>query len=144
MCVRSVHYCPRCDRTFQVPKKRSLAKKIVCCGGLLTLARGDRQEEALTDWICPNVHCQRRTEGGYKVCLNVRDPCYFCIRYGNEGWCHNLTVNFQCEECFAQSSATVISPATATVYPRKLPYYRIQKSIDLMADKEFFKVGMTG
>lgn len=131
MCVRSVHYCSGCDCAFVVPARESLAKRMVCCGGLVTLARGVGQREALTDWICNNKLCQRRTEEGYRVCLNVKDPCYFCIRYGHETLCYNRYVHFTCDECFAESSATLTSPATAkTVYPRTLPYYRIIKPFD--------------
>jgi hypothetical protein len=56
--------------------------------------------------------------------LNLKDPCYFCIRFGEETLCYNRYIHFMCNTCFAQSSAP------ETVYPRTLPYYRQVKSVN--------------
>jgi len=133
MCVRMVRYCCQCDTVFPIPKGQSMARRVECFGGCLTLARGDTRQP-IVDLICSNRHCQRQSEQGYLVFLKTRDPCHFCLWFGKESHCKNQVLSWTCDACYAKGSPLVgYSPPT-------FPYYRTVKSMK----EESERMGISG
>lgn len=104
MCFRNAYHCKECNTTFGIPLKHDNKKNplkwclklIFCCS-----TADDRQP--LTDWLCDNKYCLRRTEEGYKLCLQLRDECWFCIRFGREHRCGYHLIYVPCRSCYYKS-----------------------------------------
>ena len=95
MCVRHAYYCSKCYSFFEMPLEEWWRQYLSCqCFGMATDHR-----EICTDQLCDNAFCQRRTEGGNRVCLRMMDPCYFCIRFGNDEQCYTKVVAVECQKC---------------------------------------------
>ena len=101
MCIRNAYHCKECNTTFAIPAQNvtdSLWWKNVMCLLMYVKPVGNRQP--VQDSLCNNKYCLRRTESGYLLCLEMRDECWFCIRYGGLGYCSNHLIYVPCETCF--------------------------------------------
>ena len=94
MCVRHAYHCKECDTVFEMPLGQSWVQTVLCW-----LAVGTNDREACPDTLCDNKFCQRRTEGGYRVCLSMQGPCYFCIRFGHDNQCYTAFLSALCRQC---------------------------------------------
>ena len=94
MCVRHAYQCEKCNVIFEIPLGQSWIHSALCW---LTIGTDARQH--YQDMLCDNKFCQRKTEGGYRVCLNMQDPCYFCIRFGHADQCYTAYLPALCCQC---------------------------------------------
>ena len=122
MCVRNAYCCTECELVYPMPLGQSLGRRILC--HWLQLKR-DKQEPR-TDILCKNQYCLRRTEEGYRLCLNMNEPCWFCFRYGHQELCGNRFLHLVCEKCFFASSDPASPPATRYPFPRN--YRRLEQT----------------
>lgn len=99
MCVRNAKSCSQCRLVFPMPLSQSLGRRILC----RWLRLGRYKPEILTDILCDNLFCLRRTEEGYRLCLDTNEPCWCCLRIGQEGLCYNVITQVLCEKCFFAS-----------------------------------------
>lgn len=99
MCVRNAYQCPQCKLVFAMPLCHTPLRRVLC--RWLRLAA--KKQESRVDLICKNNSCLRRTEEGYLLCLNMKEPCWFCLRFGHEYLCFNRTVSVLCRQCFVSS-----------------------------------------
>ena len=112
MCVRHAYRCRDCDLVFAIPLGQSLVVRILN----RVIPRSSqsrelqRQREERVDVVCRNRHCLRRTESGYKMCLPMREPCWFCLRYGHDGSCFNRIIYDLCEDCFYRRQRIAETP----------------------------------
>lgn len=98
MCIRSVYSCPNCCLAFAIPQKSvtdSVWWTTLVCTNLSAI------KQPLKEWKCNNMHCLRRTESGYRLCLDMHENCYFCVRYGfNSYECYNQYIYVPCRQCY--------------------------------------------
>ena len=121
MCVRNAYSCTTCKLVFPMPQGQSLGRRILC----RWLKLGQTKQEPRTDLLCKNQFCLRKTEEGYRLCLNMNEPCWFCLRFGHEDLCRNRLMHVLCEKCF-YASRDSSSPST-TRYPYPLHYRRQER-----------------
>ena len=130
MCIRHVYECDVCQRSFPLPLgppsflssvfqpwqdwMLSVQRQMVrAFGGLpqTSLQRIQRRSrDPVTDVLCKNQWCQRRSEAGYQSCLTMSDPCWFCLRFGHQDLCYNLPVKTYCLDCVSSGAASPSFP----------------------------------
>jgi len=133
MCVTHVYRCLECDRCEAVPllgsfesfwSPQSLRDRWQkWTGGSGGGGGGGKKEDRVAeDLLCDNRFCQRRSEGGYRVCLSLDYPCFFCIRFGKTEWCRNQKVTKICDDC-----RDTCSPVTLSFESKERPRFRRRK-----------------
>lgn len=108
------------------------------CDWIYLATRDPDQPTPLVDKLCDNRYCQRRSEGGYSVCVFMDDPCYFCIRFGSEDQCFNNSATIQCRNCHAKAKqagqSTTPPPLRIPLYPGRAPHFRVLRRLDKNED----------
>ena len=127
MCIRHVYECNVCQRSFPLPLGPppflssvfkpwqdwllSIQRRMVgTLGGSPSQPFQRRSRDSVTDVLCKNQWCQRRSEAGYQSCLTMSDPCWFCLRFGHQDLCYNLLLKTYCLDCVNSGAATPSSP----------------------------------
>lgn len=98
MCVRYAYQCLGCHRVSPMQRKPAAWLQWVCFWKKLQMSCLP-ESAFLADELCTNRQCFRQTERGYRQCINVPEPCYFCIRYGHERKCGHVLMPFHCQGC---------------------------------------------
>ena len=126
MCIRHVYECDVCQRSFPLPLgppsflssvfqpwqdwMLSVQRQMVRAFGGLPQTSPQRiqrrSRDSVTDVLCKNQWCQRRSEAGYQSCLTMSDPCWFCLRFGHQDLCYNLPVKTYCLDCVSSGAAS--------------------------------------
>ena len=130
MCIRHVYECDVCQRSFPLPLGPpsflssvfqpwqdwllSVQRQMVGAFGGLPQTSPQRiqrrSRDSVTDVLCKNQWCQRRSEAGYQSCLTMSDPCWFCLRFGHQDLCYNLPVKTYCLDCVSSGAASPSFP----------------------------------
>ena len=130
MCIRHVYECDVCQRSFPLPLgppsflssvfqpwqdwMLSVQRQMVRAFGGLPQTSPQRiqrrSRDSVTDVLCKNQWCQRRSEAGYQSCLTMSDPCWFCLRFGHQDLCYNLPVKTYCLDCVSSGAASPSFP----------------------------------
>ena len=130
MCIRHVYECDVCQRSFPLPLGPpsflssvfqpwqdwllSVQRQMVGAFGGLPQTSPQRiqrrSRDPVTDVLCKNQWCQRRSEAGYQSCLTMSDPCWFCLRFGHQDLCYNLPVKTYCLDCVSSGAASPSFP----------------------------------
>ena len=130
MCIRHVYECDVCQRSFPIPLAApsflssvfqpwqdwmlSVQRQMVRAFGGLPQTSPQRiqrrSRDPVTDVLCKNQWCQRRSEAGYQSCLTMSDPCWFCLRFGHQDLCYNLPVKTYCLDCVSSGAASPSFP----------------------------------
>ena len=127
MCIRHVYECDVCQRSFPLPLGPppflssvfkpwqdwllSIQRRMVgTLGGSPSQPFQRRSRDSVTDVLCKNQWCQRRSEAGYQSCLTMSDPCWFCLRFGHQDLCYNLPVKTFCLDCVSSGAASPSFP----------------------------------
>ena len=130
MCIRHVYECDVCQRSFPLPLgppsflssvfqpwqdwMLSVQRQMVRAFGGLPQTSPQRiqrrSRDPVTDVLCKNQWCQRRSEAGYQSCLTMSDPCWFCLRFGHQDLCYNLPVKTYCLDCVSSGAASPSFP----------------------------------
>ena len=132
MCVRHAYRCKDCDLVFAIPLGQSLVVRILdrVIPRSSSSRRQQRQREERVDVVCQNKYCLRKTEIGYKMCLPMRDPCWFCLRYGHNGHCYNKIIYDLCKDCFYRRKRLAETPtqfSLPAVYGLPKHYRRLER-----------------
>ena len=90
--MRNAYCCLDCKKVFAMPLGQSLTRYLLA-PVFTHLTKKDYSPIEKFDYLCLNLSCQRRNEAGYKACMNMSDPCWFCLRFGNEQLCHTRVVH---------------------------------------------------
>ena len=98
MCVRHAYQCLACHRVSPIRLKPSAWLQWTCLWKKIQMACLP-ESAFLADELCTNRHCFRQTERGYRQCLVVPEPCYFCVRYGHERKCGHILMPHFCQTC---------------------------------------------
>lgn len=98
MCIRHAYQCRVCQKVFVVKLRPPTWVQWVCIWKKIFYSCQPRSA-FVVDEICTNGQCFRRTESGYRQCLNVPEPCYFCIRFGHEKQCGHVLLPSLCTTC---------------------------------------------
>lgn len=132
MCLTHVYQCPECGHCNPVPKVRTSVAKHLCEWirmGQVTI--GEDYRKPLVDKICDNRFCMRRADGGYSVCLEMTDPCYFCIRYGQPHLCSNHYLPLICRQCHKKQAHADPAAKSSPKYPSSPPHFRTQRPMEM-------------
>ena len=131
MCVRNAYCCLDCKKVFAMPLGQSLTRYLLA-PVFTHLTKKDYSPIEKFDYLCLNLSCQRRNEAGYKACMNMSDPCWFCLRFGHEQLCHTRVVHTLCPNCYSLASETpprfwLTSPPGSSWL--RYPHYRTLRGV---------------